>query len=346
MMMSIQAAFYEGNKRITVGTGSRREPGPEEVEIKVGFAGICGTDLHIYHGNMDHRVNMPQVIGHEMSGVVERTGAQVTAFKPGDKVTVMPLDSCGECPACKDGCSHICHNLKFMGIETDGAFQSFWTVPAKTLHRLPEELSLKYGALIEPLAVACHDVRLGKVTTGDQVVVIGGGPIGTLIAMVAKAAGAIVTVAEINPYRLKLLQQLGLETCNSKEQDLAEYVQKVTGGRGADVVFEVTSSLAGAEVMTKLPKVRGTIVIVGIFSKPVPVDLHRFFWRELKLIGARVYEHEDFEKAIALAAGGELALDQIISEVYPLNEIQAGFQQMESGSGAMKVLIRCNEGMQ
>ncbi|MBO2942389.1 alcohol dehydrogenase catalytic domain-containing protein [Paenibacillus sp. F411] len=344
--MDIQAAFYKGNKSITVGTIARREPGPQEVEIRVGYAGICGTDLHIYHGHMDHRVTMPQVIGHEMSGVVERIGAQVTAFKPGDKVTVIPLDSCGECPACQDGCSHICHNLKFMGIETDGAFQSFWTVPAKTLHRLPEELSLKYGALIEPLAVACHDVRLGNVTAGDQVVVIGGGPIGTLIAMVAKAAGAIVTVAEINPYRLTLLQQLDLNTCNSKEVDLAEYVQKVTGGRGADVVFEVTSSLAGAEVMTKLPKARGTIVIVGIFSKPVPVDLHRFFWRELKLVGARVYEHEDFEKAIALAAGGELALDPIISEVYPLNEIQAGFEQMESGSGAMKVLIRCNEGMQ
>ncbi|MHA6483361.1 zinc-dependent alcohol dehydrogenase [Paenibacillus sp. strain BS8-2] len=338
----MKAAFYEGNKTMVVGKGSRREPGPGDVEIKVAYTGICGTDLHIYHGHMDHRVMKPQVIGHEMSGVIERVGDEVTAYKPGDKVTVKPLGPCGECPACQDGCSHICHRLQFMGIETDGAFQSYWTVPASTLHLLPDELSLQHGAMIEPLAVACHDVRLGKVAPGEYAVVIGGGPIGTLIALVARAAGARVVVAEINPYRLQLLEELGFETCNSKEIDLAEYVQEATGGKGADVVFEVTSSLAGAEVMTKLPKVRGRIVIVGIFSKLVPVDLHRFFWRELQLFGARVYEHEDFEQAIQLAASGQLQLDRLISEVYPIEQIQAGFEQMESGSGVMKVLIACN----
>jgi (R,R)-butanediol dehydrogenase/meso-butanediol dehydrogenase/diacetyl reductase len=340
--MAMKAAFYEGNKSIVVGTGARREPGPAEVEIKVAYAGICGTDLHIYHGHMDHRVKLPQVMGHEMSGVIERIGGEVADYKPGDKVTVKPLGPCGECPACQDGCSHICHRLQFMGIETDGAFQSYWTVPASTLHRLPDELSLQHGAMIEPLAVACHDVRLGQVAPGEYAVVIGGGPIGTLIALVARAAGARVVVAEINPYRLQLLEELGFETCNSKERDLAEYVQEATGDKGADVVFEVSSSLAGAEVMTKLPKVRGRIVIVGIFSKPVPVDLHRFFWRELQLFGARVYEHEDFEQAIQLAASGKLGLDRLISEVYPIEQIQAGFQQMESGSGVMKVLIQCN----
>ncbi|CAM3729076.1 MULTISPECIES: (R,R)-butanediol dehydrogenase [Paenibacillus] len=338
----MKAAFYEGNKNIVVGAGSRKEPGPGEVEIKVAYAGICGTDLHIYHGHMDHRVTLPQVMGHEMSGVIERVGKEVTSYKPGDRVTVRPLGPCGECPACQDGCSHICHRLKFMGIETDGAFQSYWTVPASTLHMLPDDLSLQHGAMIEPLAVACHDVRLGKVAPGEYVVVIGGGPIGTLIALVARAAGARVVVAEINPYRLQLLSEMGFEICNSNEQDLAEYVQEATGGKGADVVFEVTSSLAGAEVMTKLPKVRGRIVIVGIFSKPVPVDLHRFFWREIQLLGARVYEHEDFEQAIQLAASGELQLERIISKIYPIEQIQEGFEQMESGSGVMKILIQCN----
>ncbi|WP_281888679.1 zinc-binding dehydrogenase [Paenibacillus sp. YYML68] len=338
----MKAAFYEGDKTIQVGAGSRREPGAGEVEIKVAYAGICGTDLHIYHGHMDHRVTKPHVMGHEMSGIIERVGEGVTDYKAGDKVTVMPLGPCGECPACQDGCSHICHRLKFMGIETDGAFQSYWTVPAGTLLPLPDSLSLQHGALIEPLAVACHDVRLGQVAPGDYAVVIGGGPIGTLIALVARAAGAKVVVAEINPYRLELLAELGFETCNPKEQDLVEYVQSATSERGADVVFEVTSSVAGAEVMTKLPKVRGRIVIVGIFSKPVPVDLHRFFWRELQLVGARVYEHEDFAKAIELSASGVLPLEKVITEVYPLEQIQSGFEKMESGGSVMKILIQCD----
>ncbi|MGG1554020.1 zinc-dependent alcohol dehydrogenase [Paenibacillus ferrarius] len=341
----MKAAFYEGGKKIQVGTGSRREPGAGEVEIKVAYAGICGTDLHIYHGHMDNRVTKPHVMGHEMSGIIERVGEGIAGYKAGDKVTVMPLGPCGECPACQDGCSHICHRLKFMGIETDGAFQSYWTVPASTLHPLPDTLSLHHGALIEPLAVACHDVRRGQVVPGDYAVVIGGGPIGTLIALVARAAGANVVVAEINPFRLELLAELGFETCNPKERDLAEYVQKATAERGADVVFEVTSSIAGAEVMTKLPRVRGRIVIVGIFSKPVPVDLHRFFWRELELVGARVYEHEDFTRAIELSASGVLPLEKVISEVYPLERIQSGFEKMESGGSVMKILIQCDEAL-
>ncbi|NTZ16150.1 Zn-dependent alcohol dehydrogenase [Paenibacillus sp. JMULE4] len=338
----MQAAYYEGEKKIRIGSCVRQQPGHGEVEIKVAYAGICGTDMHVYHGNMDNRVTKPHIMGHEMSGVVSSVGEGVTDFQVGDKVTVMPLDPCGECPACSDGCSHICHKLNFMGIETSGAFQAYWTVPARTLHRLPDELSFEFGALIEPLAVACHDVRMGKVVPGEYAVVLGGGPIGTLIALVAREAGAKVVVSEINPYRIQLLQELGFETCNPIEQDLADFVEKATNSRGADIVFEVTSSVPGAEVMTKLPRVRGRIVVVGIFSKPVPVDLHRFFWRELQLIGARVYESEDFEKAIQLAASGKLPLDRIITEVFPLEQIEKGFSLMESGGSVMKVLVKCN----
>ncbi|MGG4032500.1 alcohol dehydrogenase catalytic domain-containing protein [Paenibacillus cisolokensis] len=339
----MKAVFYEGERKLRIDDRERINPGAGEVEIKVAYAGICGTDLHIFHGHMNNRVSTPHVMGHEMSGVVSRVGEGVHQFKPGDRVTVMPLISCGQCPACKDGFSHICHYLKFMGIETPGAFQEYWVVPENTLRRLPDDLDLKYGALIEPLAVACHDIRIGQVRQGDQVVVIGGGPIGTLIALVARSAGAEVVVSEINPHRIRMLQDLGMETCNPKETNLTEYITEKTRGRGADVVFEVTSSTAGAEVMTELPRTRGKIVIVGIFNKAVPVDLHRFFWRELQLFGARVYENEDFDKAIQLATSGELPLDRLITEVYPLNQIKNGFEQMETGGNVMKVLIQLHQ---
>jgi (R,R)-butanediol dehydrogenase / meso-butanediol dehydrogenase / diacetyl reductase len=219
--------------------------------------------------------------------------------------------------------------------------QNLWTVPAHTLHRLPETLSLRQGALIEPIAVACHDVRLGEVKAGEYVVVLGGGPIGALVALVARQKGARVLVSEINPFRIKLLREFGIEVVNPTETDLVALVEAQTGGAGADVVFEVTSSKAGAEMMTKLPRVRGRIVVVAIFSQPPQVDLFKFFWREISLRGARVYEAQDFEEAIALAAYGALPLDKLITNVCPLDDLEWGLRQLEQGGEVMKVLIEC-----
>lgn len=334
-----QAAFYEGNRRIRVGESKSVAPDVGEVQIKVSHGGICGTDLHIYHGAMDQRVVMPQILGHEMSGVIYALGDDVAGFSVGDKVTVMPLDPCGECPACEVGHSHICHNLKFLGIDTPGAFQSFWTVPAHTVHHLPDNLSLKHGALIEPLAVACHDVRLGEVKDSDKVVVLGGGPIGMLVALVAKEAGADVLVSEINPYRVELAKKLGVEAVNPQDTDLTALVMERTNGAGADVVFEVSGSQAGASIMTDLLKTRGLAVIVAIFAKPPQIDLFRFFWRELRLKGVRVYEAQDFEQAIALAASGKLPLDGLITDVRPLDALKSGFEDMEKGGQVMKILL-------
>ncbi|MDX1979036.1 MAG: alcohol dehydrogenase catalytic domain-containing protein [Bryobacteraceae bacterium] len=337
----MRAAYYEGNKTITIGDCHTAAPQPGQVQIRVSHCGICGTDLHIFHGNMDHRVKMPQVIGHEMSGLISAVGPGVTGWSEGDRVTVRPLDYCGECPACRAGHSHICQKLKFIGIDSPGAMQGVWNVPAHTLHRLPNHLSLAQGAMIEPIAVACHDVRLGQVKPGEYVVVQGGGPIGALIALVCRNEGANVLVTELNPYRLKLLDQLGVRGVNPMEQDVVELVNQETGAAGADVVFEVTGAAAAAEMMTKLPRTRGRIVMVAIHAKPTSVDLFRFFWRELKLIGARVYEPEDFEKAIALAAAGALPFDRLITNTLPLEGLASGFHQLEGGGDVMKILIEC-----
>lgn len=335
----MQAVFYEGDRKIRSGTNEPVAPQKGEVQLKVSHCGICGTDLHIFHGAMDQRVTFPQVLGHEMSGTVHAIGEGVSDFSIGDKVVVMPLAPCGDCSACESGHSHICHNLKFLGIDTPGAFQSYWTVPAYTLHKLPDELSLKHGALIEPLAVACHDVRLADVKDGDNVVVLGGGPIGMLVALVAKNAGANVIISEINPYRVSLANQLGLEAINPQETDLVDLVMTKTDHAGADIVFEVSGSQAGANIMTDLLRTRGLAVIVAIFAKKPEIDLFRFFWRELRLQGVRVYESQDFADAIALAASGQLPLDELITDVRPLNDLQSGFDDMEKGGQVMKILL-------
>jgi (R,R)-butanediol dehydrogenase / meso-butanediol dehydrogenase / diacetyl reductase len=335
----MKASYYHGKKTLKLGESIPRKPGPDEVRIRVAFCGICGTDLHIYKGGMDKRVSIPQVIGHEMSGEIAEVGSQVKGWSAGDRVVVRPLQPCGTCPACKAGHSHVCYNLKFLGIDTPGAFQSSWTVPAHTLHRIPSNLSFDQAALIEPVAVACHDIRRGELKGGEESVVIGGGPIGLLIALVAVQAGARVLISEVNPFRLHLARDLGLEAVNPKETDLNDFISKRTGGTGADVVFEVTGTPAGAAVMTQLVRVRGRIVVVGVFGDPSKVDLFRFFWRELDLYGARVYEPQDFDKAIALAASGVLPLERLISARWPVTELQKAFEQIEAGTDLMKVLI-------
>jgi len=318
-------------------------PGPRQVQIRVAYCGICGTDLHLFHGAMAHRLRLPHVMGHEMSGFIAAVGPEVDAWRVGDRVTVRPLDPCNQCPACRAGHQHICQNLKFIGIDTPGALQGLWTVPAHTLHRLPESVSLEHGAMVEPIAVACHVFRRGEVQAGDFAVVIGGGPIGILVALVAQAGGAQVLLAEVNPFRVRLAGELGIAAVNPAETDLAALVNERTGGAGADIVFEVSGSAAGAEMMTKLPRTRGRIVVVAIFAEPPKVDLFRFFWRELKLSGARVYEPEDFESAIALAAAGSLPLERLITTVLPLGRLEDGFRQMERGGEVMKILVSCEE---
>ncbi|HTS61767.1 MAG TPA: alcohol dehydrogenase catalytic domain-containing protein [Candidatus Acidoferrales bacterium] len=339
----MRAAFFAGNQQFQVGPCVPVEPGPGQVRIRVEYCGICGTDLHLFHGAMAHRLTLPHIMGHEMSGTIAAAGPGADAWKPGGRVTVRPLDPCGACPACRMGHSHICHNLKFIGIDRPGALQGSWTVPAHTLHRLPPNLGMREAAMVEPIAVACHDVRLSELSSGESAVVIGGGPIGILISLVARSRGARVLLAEVNEYRLRLARDLGIDAANPRETDLVALVNERTGGAGADVVFEVSGSQPGAEMMTRLPRTRGRIVVVAIFGEAPKIDLFRFFWRELKLAGARVYEPADFEAAIELAASGTLPLGRLITDVLPLDRLEDAMRQMERGGDCMKILVNCTE---
>jgi 2-desacetyl-2-hydroxyethyl bacteriochlorophyllide A dehydrogenase len=334
----MKALFYEGNHSFTIKTTEKQPLQKGEVRLKMAYVGVCGTDVHIYHGKMDARVKPPQIIGHEVSGVIEELGEDVTDWKVGENVTVRPLNPGVEMPA-DNGFRHIGQNLKFIGIDSAGGMQQYWNVPAFTLHKLPENLSLQLGAMIEPLAVACHDVRLGEVVAGENAVVIGGGPIGLLVALVARQKGANVMISEVNKNRIEFIQSLGFQTVNPIEQDLVKTVEEFTNGAMADVVFEVSGVQAGVTAMTQLPKVRGRIVMIAIHSEPKAVDLFRFFWREIKLIGARVYEPEDFDEAISLAASGTLPLDKMITQVSPLEDAKKVFETIDQNPAGMKYLL-------
>ncbi|WP_159538837.1 zinc-binding dehydrogenase [Aeromicrobium sp. 9AM] len=339
----MRAAHYVGDKTVRTEPAEPLQPGPGEVQIAVAYTGLCGTDLHIVHGNMDARVTRPLVFGHEMSGTVAAVGSNVTAVSPGDRVTVMPLDWDGTCPACLAGHQHLCHHLNFIGIDSPGSLQELWTVPEHVVVRLPDDASLRHAALVEPVAVAAHDVRRSELASGDKVVVLGGGPIGVLIATVARHAGADVCVSEVDPTRLQQVEELGFRTLNARDEDVEASVTEWTGGAGADVVFEVSGAPAAVLAATALAKVRGTIVVVAIHPTPRPVDLQRVFWRELRILGARVYEREDFDRAVQLIVDGVIPADELITDVVPLEATGEAFARLEAGT-AMKMLVAVQEG--
>lgn len=332
-------ATYIGDERLVVGDAVIVEPKAGEVRIDVAYTGICGTDLHILHGAMDHRVTLPAVIGHEMSGRIADIGPGVSGWAIGDPVTVMPLRWCGTCPACDRGFAHICQRLNFMGIDSTGSMQSSWVVPASNLVRLPADLPLRTAALVEPAAVAVHDVRRGGVQPGEKVAVIGGGPVGLLVALVASAAGADVTVLEPDDRRRSVAASLGIKVLDPTG-DVVAATEEWTNGAGVEVAFEVSGAAAGVTTAVQLLAVRGRLVLVGIHSAPREVDLFRIFWRELTLIGARVYEPGDFDTAVQLLSTGQIPAEALISHVTPLDNAAEAFAILERG-GAMKVLIDC-----
>jgi (R,R)-butanediol dehydrogenase/meso-butanediol dehydrogenase/diacetyl reductase len=342
MRATYRAAHFVGNRTFVTADGlPASPPGPGRVTIDVAYTGLCGTDLHVYHGQMAHRVKLPLVVGHEMAGTVAAVGPGVTGLAPGDPVTVMPLALCGQCRACRAGNTQACYRLGFLGIDAPGSMQQLWEVPASIVFRLPARLPLDEAALLEPVAVAVHDVRRAQVQAGEKTVVIGGGPVGQLIALVARSQGADLLLAEPDEGRRRFAAAAGIATIDPTTEDLAARVDDWTRGEGADLSFEVSATAAGTTAMTQVLAVRGRAVVVGIQTQPAPVDLFRVFWRELTLVGARTYQPADFDEAIRLADSGELSLRRFISEIHPLNGAQRAFEHLDAGRGLMKVLVDC-----
>lgn len=334
---TMRAAFYEGAGNFRTGTAPVPEPGPDEALLRVRRVGICGTDLHIYQGHLDHRVPRGGVIGHETVAEVVQAPA-ASGFAPGDRVVVEPLSTCGACRACGMGAAYLCYRLQVLGVDLPGGMREYWNAPVARLLRVPDALGDDQAAMIEPLAVAVHDVRRAGVKAGDDVLVFGGGPIGALIALVAGRLGARTVVSEVNPHRLRILDGLGVEAVGP-DADLGRYVAAWTEGTGVDVAFEVSGNPAAVRAVTDVVRVWGTVSIVAIHAEPVPVNLYRVFERELTVHGARLYAREDWEEALALAASGAVPLTPLVSRRVPLEALQQGMEEALGGGPVMKVLV-------
>ena len=333
----MRASFYEGAGRFRTGTAAVPAAAVGEALLKVKRVGICGTDLHIFQGHLDHRVPRGGIIGHETFAEVAEAPAGA-GFVKGDRVVVEPLRVCHACRACKMGATWLCYKLKVLGVDVSGGMQEYWAVPTERLIKVPASLSDDHAAVMEPLAIATHDVTRANVKEGDAVLVFGGGPIGALIALVARHRGARVIVSEVNPFRVALLKGLGLEVVGPGV-DVVKFANDWTDGEGVDIAFEVTGNAAAVRLMTDVVRVWGTISVVAIHAEPMVVNLYPMFARELTMHGSRLYARADWEEAIRLAASGAVPVGPLVTHKIPLEGLQEGMEQALRGGPVMKVLV-------
>lgn len=335
----MNAIVYDGPGKLSY----RQVPSPKaisagDVLIKVSYAGICGSDIVIWQGNLT-RVVPPVVLGHEFIGVVEE--AMTDEVKPGDRVVVEPLISCGQCLSCRTGNYHVCRTLTLQGVDVNGAFTQHVVSPISKVFKVPDGVSDQESALVEPLAVAVHMVRRAGVQMGDYVAVLGAGPIGMLVAAVAREMGARkVVLVEINPFRVDLAKSMGMNVINGATENAKDIIMAETDMEGADVTFELAGHPSTAALMTDITRVRGTVLQGSVFKQPPPLQLQHITLKEQCLIGSRVYQSKDYLTAIQLLNDKRVDVKPLISIVLPLCEaIEKGFNAIKRGDPLMKVLI-------
>ena len=334
-METMLAARYLGPGRIEAEHVSLPRIGAGEALIQVEACGFCGSDLNIVAGTHP-RARAPLTLGHELSGRIVRMDGFSHELVAGDRVTAYPLISCGTCHACTHGNPHVCRQLRLFGFDVDGGMAQFVKLPIESLMKLPRDMPARIGALIEPLAVAVHGVGRAALDDVELAAVLGAGPIGILTALVARSRGIPhVLISDVLPSRLELAQSLGLTTVAAGEA-LRTRVMELSDQNGADLVFECAGHPSSAREMTSLVRSRGVIVNVGVFKKPVEIDMQAVNFKEIEILGARVYEREDFQSAIDLAM--HLPLDNIVTREFFLHDVADAFELFRSGE-VCKVLI-------
>jgi L-iditol 2-dehydrogenase len=316
-------------------------PAPTEVLIRMKRIGVCGSDIHVYHGK--HALTpYPVVQGHEVSGVIEKVGGSVRGLAPGDAVTIQPQLTCGSCYACRHGAYHICDSLKVMGFQTTGAGSEFFAVDASKVLKLPAHMDLDHGAMIEPVAVAVHALGRAGDVSGLKVLVLGAGPIGNLVAQTAKGLRAAkVMITDVSAFRLGKAKECGIDLCvNVGSTDLAAAVKEYFGEAKADLILECVGSPQTISQAVAVARKGTDIIVVGVFGDKPVVDMGTVQDRELRLIGTLMYREPDWKKAIELVESGKIHLAPLITDHFEFADYIKAYHYIDSNrERAMKVMI-------
>ena len=287
----------------------------DQVLIKIMKIGICGSDIHVYHGKHPF-TSYPVTQGHEVSGMIVKLGKNVTGFTYGQKVTIQPQVVCGKCYPCRHGKYNLCEELKVMGFQTTGTASHYFAVDAAKVTPLPEDMSFDEGAMIEPLAVAVHAVRRAGDVKGMKIAVLGAGPIGILVAQTAKGMGAeSVMITDVSDLRLEKARECGIDFCiNTKNKDFGEAMIENFGPDKADVIYDCAGNNITMGQAIKYARKGSTIILVAVFAGMGEIDLAVLNDHELDLNTSMMYRNEDYIEAIRLVNEGKVSLKPLISK--------------------------------
>ena len=321
------------------------EPAPGEVRIRIVYASLCGTDLHIRDDAFP--VQMPVTIGHEYCGFVDKLGADVTDLKVGDRVVSMTAANyCGHCDLCRAGLYMLCKEKKGLGSGWDGAFADYMNFPADRVFKVPEGISTKAAALCEPLACVVRSVlERVSISAGDYVYISGPGVMGQFAAQLAKAAGAFVTVGgtAIDAERLALVKKMGADdVVDVTAEDAVSHAQQVTGGHMYDVAFECSGSPRAIDTCIDLLKKTGHFQQIALYGKPIPIDLDKILMKEITISNSYSSERTSWQRLMPLLAAGKVQLDPYCSAVLPLEQWETAMKLFEKKEG-YKILFQLSD---
>jgi 2-desacetyl-2-hydroxyethyl bacteriochlorophyllide A dehydrogenase len=315
-------------------------PDPGQVLIRIKKIGVCGSDVHVNHGKHPF-TPYPVVQGHEFSAVVEAVGNGVASVQPGTKVTATPQEVCGECGPCTRGDYHICDNLKVRGFQAPGVAQDLYVTEADKIVPLPDDFSYEQGALVEPTAVAVHATARAGDLSGQNVVVLGAGPIGNLVAQMARCRGAKVLITDVSPFRLEKASDCAIDAVsNPKEESLSDAAQRVFGDDGFSVAFDCAGVEATMSAAVEAINKGGEIIVVAVFEGKTPIDMALVGDRELRLTGTLMYQHCDYEEAVAKIASGEIRTAPLDTKHFPFEQFKDAYDFIDDqGPMCLKVFI-------
>jgi L-gulonate 5-dehydrogenase len=314
----------------------------DDVLIKVMSAGLCGSDIHIYHGT-NPVATYPRIIGHEFAGEVVKAGAGVADLACGDHVVVDPVINCGECYPCSVGRPNVCASLQVRGVHTDGGFQEYVAIPRQYIHKIPMDISWEEAALIEPFTISAQVVARAEVTARDTVFIMGAGPIGLCILQAVKRIGAKCFISDLVEERLNLAKEMGADlTINASSQDVNEAIISETGAAGVPVVIDAVCIPQTFEQAVKLASSAGRVVLLGLTIKPSQIPQLDIMKKELDVRGSRL-SNKRFPEVIEWFGNKEVKPRMLISHVFRFSDIQQAIEQVENHPNeTCKVVLRFN----
>ena len=330
-------------KHIEMVEGEIPVPGPGQAVVRIRYAGICGSDLHVFSG-LHPSARVPLVMGHEGCGELYAINDSRTDVKVGDKVCVHTISPCNSCEYCTTGRENLCQDVKIMGTNFDGVFTQYMLADAKRLIRFDDHVDLKLAALAEPLTVAVHDVRRSNLQVGESVFITGAGPIGLIIGMLAKYSGATqVVFSELNPLRIAMAQEFGFTVLNPEAPDFEQACRAANGGSAFDAAFEITSVQSGFNTCLSQVKKGGVVIQVGMppAGSQRSVDIDKIIFGETELRGVRHHTISDMQCAVNIINSGTMnsMLSRLITAVYPMADYAKALERAASDKSMLRVLM-------